>query len=161
MQERMVIEGGHQLVGSVRVSGGKNTSVAIIPATILSDTPCTVENLPNIEDVAVSYETLLYLGAKVDWKPEAVFDDGTKTYIRMPSRFSETPAFYIILDKKETMTNFRVKGRYYIVDRLFDKAYLKIGAKKVVITRKDKLIDSNIRENREANRLRTATRGRR
>ena len=54
MQERMVIEGGHQLVGSVRVSGGKNTSVAIIPATILSDTPCTVENLPNIEDVAVS-----------------------------------------------------------------------------------------------------------
>ena len=85
---------------------------------------------------------------KVDWAPEAVFDDGNKTYIRMPFRFSETPAFYIQLDRKETMTNFRVKGRYYIVDRLFDKGYLKIGSKRVVILRKDKLIDSNIKESR-------------
>lgn len=85
---------------------------------------------------------------KVDWAPEAVFDDGNKTYIRMPFRFSETPAFYIQLDRKETLTNFRVKGRYYIVDRLFDKGYLKIGSKRVVILRKDKLIDSNVKESR-------------
>ena len=78
----------------------------------------------------------------------AVFDDGNKTYLRMPFRFSETPAFYISLDRRETMTNFRVKGRYYIVDRLFDKAYLKIGRKRVVLVRKDKLIDTNIRESR-------------
>ncbi|MCR4818846.1 MAG: TrbG/VirB9 family P-type conjugative transfer protein [Fretibacterium sp.] len=93
--------------------------------------------------------------SKVDWSPEAVFDDGNKTYIRMPARFSETPAFYIVVDRKETMTNFRVKGRYYIVDRLFDKAYMKIGSKRVVIVRRDKLADSNIRESRTANRLRT------
>ena len=86
--------------------------------------------------------------SKVDWAPEAVFDDGNKTYLRMPFRFSETPAFYISLDRRETMTNFRVKGRYYIVDRLFDKAYLKIGRKRVVLVRKDKLIDTNIRESR-------------
>ena len=87
--------------------------------------------------------------SKVDWAPEAVFDDGNKTYIRMPFRFSETPAFYISLDRKETLTNFRVKGRYYVVDRLFDKAYLKIGAKRVVLVRKDKLIDTNIKESRK------------
>ena len=87
--------------------------------------------------------------SKVDWAPEAVFDDGNKTYIRMPFRFSETPAFYIALDRKETLTNFRVKGRYYVVDRLFDKAYLKIGAKRVVLVRKDKLIDTNIKESRK------------
>ena len=40
---------------------------------------------------------------RVDWKPDAVFDDGNKTYIRMPLRFSETPAFYIYLDKKGTL----------------------------------------------------------
>ena len=95
--------------------------------------------------------------SKVDWKPEAVFDDGTKTYIRMPSRFSETPAFYILLDRKETLTNYRVKGRYYVVDRLFDRGYLKIGAKRVAIVREDKLAVSNIRESREAERLRTLT----
>ena len=85
---------------------------------------------------------------KVDWKPDAVFDDGQKTYIRMPLRFSETPAFYIYLDKKETLSNYRVKGRYYIVDRLFDRAYLKIGNKRVAIVRDEKLSDTNIRESR-------------
>ena len=85
---------------------------------------------------------------RVDWRPDAVFDDGNKTYIRMPLRFSETPAFYILLDKKETLSNYRVKGRYFIVDRLFDRAYLKIGTKRVAIVREDKLSDSNIRESK-------------
>ena len=68
-EERMLITGGQRLEGSVRVSGGKNTAVAIIPAAILSQTPCVIENLPNIEDVNVSVETLRYLGAKVEWNP--------------------------------------------------------------------------------------------
>ena len=69
-EERMLITGGQRLEGTVRVSGGKNTSVAVIPAAILSDTPCVIENLPNIEDVNVSVETLRYLGARVDWDPK-------------------------------------------------------------------------------------------
>ena len=96
--------------------------------------------------------------SKVDWKPDAVFDDGLKTYIRMPSRFSETPALYILLDKKETLTNYRVKGRYYIVDRLFDRAYLKIGTRRVAIVREEKLSETNIRESREEDRIRRQTR---
>ena len=66
----MLIVGGERLEGVVRVSGGKNTSVAVIPAAILSSTPCVIENLPDIEDVHVSIETLRYLGARVDWDPE-------------------------------------------------------------------------------------------
>ena len=69
-EERMLITGGQRLEGAVRVSGGKNTAVAIIPAAILSQTPCVIENLPDIEDVHVSIETLRYLGARVDWDPE-------------------------------------------------------------------------------------------
>ena len=95
---------------------------------------------------------------KVDWRPDAVFDDGYKTYLRMPARMSETPAFYIALDKKTTLANYRVKGRYYIVDRLFDKAYLKIGTKTVTITRKDKLIDTNIKASREEEVIRLSER---
>ena len=111
-------------------------------------------NNPDIEleDMYTKYDILNT--PKVDWSPEAVFDDGNKTYIRMPSRFSETPAFYIVLAKKETLTNFRIKGRYYIVDRLFDKAYMKVGSRRVAIIRRDKLVDSNIRESREDERLR-------
>ena len=70
-EERMLITGGQRLEGTVRVSGGKNTSVAVISASILSQTPCVIENLPNIEDVTVSVETLRHLGAKVDWDPDA------------------------------------------------------------------------------------------
>jgi len=70
-EERMLITGGQRLEGTVRVSGGKNTAVAIIPAAILSETPCVIENLPSIEDVHVSVETLRHLGAKVDWDPKA------------------------------------------------------------------------------------------
>ena len=69
-EEKMLITGERRLEGIVRVSGGKNTAVAIIPAAILSQTPCVIENLPNIEDVIVSVETLRYLGAKVDWDPK-------------------------------------------------------------------------------------------
>ena len=68
-EERMLITGGQRLEGRVRVSGGKNTAVAVIPAAILSQTPCVIENLPNIEDVHVSAETLRHLGARVNWEP--------------------------------------------------------------------------------------------
>ena len=69
-EERMLITGGQRLEGAVRVSGGKNTAVAIIPAAILSQTPCVIENLPSIEDVHVSVETLQNLGARVVWDPK-------------------------------------------------------------------------------------------
>lgn len=68
-KERMLITGGHALEGQVKVSGGKNTAVAVIPATLLCDEPCTIENLPDIEDVHALADILTELGAKVDYEP--------------------------------------------------------------------------------------------
>ena len=68
-KERMLITGGHALEGQVRVSGGKNTAVAVIPATLLCDEPCTIENLPDIEDVHALADILTELGAKVEYEP--------------------------------------------------------------------------------------------
>jgi len=68
-KERMLVTGGHSLEGQVRVSGGKNTAVAVIPATLLSDEPCTIENLPDIEDVHALADILQELGARVDYEP--------------------------------------------------------------------------------------------
>ncbi len=65
----MLVTGGHSLEGQVRVSGGKNTAVAVIPATLLCDEPCTIENLPDIEDVHALADILQELGAKVDYEP--------------------------------------------------------------------------------------------
>ena len=65
MKDRLRIQGGMRLEGEVAVSGGKNAAAAIIPASLLADSPSTIENLPDIEDVHVFVELLRWLGAKV------------------------------------------------------------------------------------------------
>ncbi len=66
LDEKIVINGGKRLVGDVQVSGGKNPAVAVLPATLLSNDVCTIENLPMIEDVLVLKQMLESLGAKVE-----------------------------------------------------------------------------------------------
>ena len=68
-KERMLITGGNPLEGEVQVSGGKNTAVAVIPASLLCDEPCSIENLPDIEDVHALVDILQELGARVDYEP--------------------------------------------------------------------------------------------
>ena len=45
------IKGGNRLKGNIKVSGEKNSAVALIPATILADSPVTIDGLPEISDV--------------------------------------------------------------------------------------------------------------
>ena len=63
--EKYIINGGKVLSGEVTISGAKNAAVAIIPATILCDEPCRIENIPNISDVTLIAKILQNLGAKV------------------------------------------------------------------------------------------------
>ena len=60
--EKLVINGGTPLKGEVTISGAKNSAVAILPATLLIDGVCTINNLPNIVDVKLSCEILEGLG---------------------------------------------------------------------------------------------------
>jgi type IV secretion system protein VirB9 len=77
------------------------------------------------------------------WKPMRVFDDGKKVYIQFPSGLSQgeaPPLFVMGSNGKPALVNYRVKGTYYIVDRLFAAAELRLGGKqqnKVKITRTD------------------------
>ena len=74
--EKLVITGKTPLKGEVEISGAKNAAVAIIPATLLINGICTIENLPNISDVKLYCEILQELGAIVTWKTphEVVID---------------------------------------------------------------------------------------
>ncbi len=63
--EKFIINGGNRLTGEVEISGAKNAAVAIIPATILADEPCILENVPNINDVSIDLRILRELGAEV------------------------------------------------------------------------------------------------
>ena len=63
--EKFVIKGGRVLRGTVDISGAKNAVVAILPAVILADEPCIIENVPDISDVEISIAILRQLGAVV------------------------------------------------------------------------------------------------
>ena len=63
--EKFVVTGGKPLFGEVNISGAKNAAVAIIPAVILCDEPCQIENIPNISDVTLISKILEQMGAKV------------------------------------------------------------------------------------------------
>ena len=65
--EKLVINGPTRLHGDVTISGAKNAAVAILPATLLIDGICTLENVPNISDVKISCTILEKLGAKIAW----------------------------------------------------------------------------------------------
>lgn len=67
MSELLSIQGGARLEGEVSVSGGKNAAVAILPAALLAQSPSTIENLPDIEDVRVLMEMARALGASAEF----------------------------------------------------------------------------------------------
>jgi len=72
-------------------------------------------------------------GRKVPWRPLRVFDDGTKVYIQFPPDIAQhdlPPLFLIDPKGAPQLVNYRVQATYYIVDRLFDRAELRLGGKK-------------------------------
>ena len=77
-------------------------------------------------------------GDQPTWRPLRAFDDGRQTFIEFPASLAvgEAPPLFLV-DAKGTATivNYRVQGRYYIVDRIFDVAELRLGLKHQEIVR--------------------------
>jgi len=69
-------------------------------------------------------------GDKPDWRPLSAFDDGQQVFIEMPEKIHtmEAPPLFVIGDQGLEAANYRVQGKYYVVDRLFAKAELKLGS---------------------------------
>lgn len=63
---KIKIDGGHELTGTISISGAKNSVVALIPAAILCDEEVTISNVPNITDVSDLEKILQSLNAKID-----------------------------------------------------------------------------------------------
>ncbi|MFK3904078.1 UDP-N-acetylglucosamine 1-carboxyvinyltransferase [Bacillus safensis] len=66
--EKLNIAGGDPLRGTVHISGAKNSAVALIPATILADSPVTIEGLPHISDIDTLRDLLEEIGGKVTFE---------------------------------------------------------------------------------------------
>lgn len=77
------ITGGKRLKGSIKVSGAKNSAVALIPASILADSPVTIEGLPKISDVLTLQALIEDIGGNVTLDGETMVIDPTEI-ISMP-----------------------------------------------------------------------------
>lgn len=77
-------------------------------------------------------------GDTPDWKPVRVFDDGRQVFIQMPASIATTdmpPLFVLGETGNAELVNYRVRGNYYVVDRLFRAAELRLGQKKQTVVR--------------------------
>ena len=77
-------------------------------------------------------------GDQAAWRPLRAFDDGRQTFVEFPASIAvgEAPPFFIIGAGGEAeLANYRVRGRFYVVDRIFDVAELRLGTRKQQIVR--------------------------
>ena len=68
--EKIFVSGGIPLTGTVRISGSKNSALAIMAGALLGEGPSVLRNVPNIGDVHTMVEMLQVIGIGVDYQPE-------------------------------------------------------------------------------------------
>jgi type IV secretion system protein VirB9 len=80
-------------------------------------------------------------GDRPGWRPLRVFDDGVKTYVEFPASLGvgEAPPLFVLgADGKAELVNYRQRDRFYVVDRIFEAAELRLGLKKSQVVRIDR-----------------------
>lgn len=90
-------------------------------------------------------------GDRPAWRPLRAFDDGRQTFIEFPATLAvgEAPPLFLVDAKGDAqLVNYRVRGRYYIVDRLFDAAELRLGTNHRNIVRISRIAESGKRARR-------------
>ena len=103
---KYIVQGGKPLFGEVEISGAKNAAVAIIPAALLVDGVCRIENIPQISDVTMSLKILEQLGAGIRFiNPHTVEIDCTHS--------------------QTTRTNYelsrKIRASYYLIGALLGR----------------------------------------
>lgn len=98
--EKIVIQGQKPLSGDVNISGAKNAAVAVVPAALLIEGKCRIENLPDIKDTRVLEDTLTQLGAEVNFEDRnTILIDSTNvnTYTASYDMIKSMRASYYLL----------------------------------------------------------------
>ena len=103
---------------------------------IRADHAARLENTRRVASPAIDLKDVNFnyriSGDNTDWKPLRAFDDGRQVFIQMPGNIGATdmPPLFVLGDGGDAeLVNYRIKGHYYIVDRLFDAAELRHGTK--------------------------------
>ena len=92
-------------------------------------------------------------GDRPIWRPLRAFDDGRQTFIEFPPSLAvgEAPPLFVVGPNEDAqLVNYRVSGRFYVVDRLFDAAELRLGEKKQAVVRITRSGDARRQDRRRA-----------
>lgn len=88
--KKIKIDGCYPLTGTIRISGAKNSAVALVPASLLADSKVTIDNIPDISDIKALNEILEYLGAQVKRNKETMeIEPGTVENKSIPESISK------------------------------------------------------------------------
>ena len=88
--KKIIIEGGYPLTGTIKISGAKNSAVALVPASLLAEDNVTIDNIPDISDINALNEILEYLGSQVTRKKEIMeIDPSTVENKAIPENISK------------------------------------------------------------------------
>lgn len=104
-----------------------DTLLAIAKQRAQADAAAPIATGVQIEALRFSYDIS---GDTPAWRPLRAFDDGQQTFVEFPAAIavSEAPPLFLVDAKgAPELVNYRVRGRFYIVDRLFDSAELRLG----------------------------------
>lgn len=91
-------------------------------------------------------------GDRPPWRPLRAFDDGRQTFIEFPASIAvgEAPPLFLVDRKGEaSLVNYRLQGRFYVVDRIFDAAELRLGLKHQDVVRITR-VDENAAKRRKS-----------
>lgn len=135
--KKIIINGNKLLTGTIKISGAKNSAVALIPAALLSNGKVIIENVPNISDVLVLKEIMEYLGSNITMENSVITIDNTNVVNKeIPSTISsKLRASYYFMSS--LLGNFKSVSMYFpggcsIGARPIDqtlKGYQALGAK--------------------------------
>jgi type IV secretion system protein VirB9 len=93
--------------------------------------------MASVDQLDFGYRVRATRGGRPNWMPTRVFDDGRRTWIEMPEAVasSDLPPLFVITGEGAELVNYRVQGRRYMVDRIFDVAELRLGTRSPTIVR--------------------------
>lgn len=92
---------------------------------------------PSLDHISRDYRVRTVRGARPRWLPTQVFDDGQRTWIEFPADIAaaDMPPLFVMTPEGAELANYRVVGRQMMIDRVFDRAELRLGVQAPIIVR--------------------------
>lgn len=126
---------GASAMTAIRWTYPEDELIALASARAAAEAARPVSAGIAVEDLDFGY---VITGDKPVWRPLRAFADGRQTWIEFPAGLatSEAPPLFVLGEKGEAeLVNYRVAGRFYVVDRLFAAAELRLGGKRQSVVR--------------------------